>query len=366
MNIMLICTSGGIVNNFRQDLIDFLTEKGHVVTVIADYSDQKPLKNNYKAIDISVNNKSKNVFSALKYYCAIKKAVKQCGPDTVITFMIKPNTFGARAALKAPGVKVFSMIEGMGTVYTVDTLKYRAIRVITDFLYRSNMRKLSGLFCLNDYDAAYFKNGFISADKVHILPGIGLDTEKYAFSQINEHKTVAMFARLLREKGVEDYCKAAKIVKESDPEVKFLLYGQREKETDEIVDSYVAQGVIEYRGTTSDVTSAMKEVGVVVLPSYREGASRIIMEAMSCGRPVITYDVIGCNHLVDNGKNGIVVKKFDINALAEAIDQIVHNEIMSNEFGERAREKAEKVYDAKVINNTICDVITEVVGDTDK
>ena len=193
MKIMLICTTGGVVNNFRLDLIEALIASGHTVTVVADYSEVKPVKDNFEVVDISVDNKSNNVFSTLNYYYKVKKAVQSVGPDVVITFMIKPNTFGARAALKVKGVKVFSMIEGMGTVYTVNTVKYMLIRKITDFLYKSNMRKLDGLFCLNDYDADYFRGKFIPDNKLHVIPGIGLDTEKYAFSEITNHNVVAMF-----------------------------------------------------------------------------------------------------------------------------------------------------------------------------
>ena len=358
MKIMLICTTGGVVNNFRLDLIEALIASGHTVTVVADYSEVKPVKDNFEVVDISVDNKSNNVFSTLNYYYKVKKAVQSVGPDVVITFMIKPNTFGARAALKVKGVKVFSMIEGMGTVYTVNTVKYMLIRKITDFLYKSNMRKLDGLFCLNDYDADYFRGKFIPDNKLHVIPGIGLDTEKYAFSEITNHNVVAMFARLLKEKGVEDYCNAAALVKKNMPEVKFLLYGQKEKETDDIVKEYGKRGIIEYKGITSDIPKTLNEVGIVVLPSYREGSSRIIMEAMSCGRPVITYDTIGCNHLINSGNDGILVPLRNVNSLAEAIAKVCKNNQYADELGKNARMRAVNEYDSSKINEKIISILT--------
>ena len=359
MKIMLICTTGGVVNNFRIDLIESLIACGHTVTVAADYSEVKPATDNCEVVDISVDNKSKNVFSSLIYYYKVKKAVQVVSPDVVITFMIKPNTFGARAALKVKGIKVFSMIEGMGKVYTVNTIKYMLIRKITDFLYRSNMRKLDGLFCLNDYDAAHFRGRFISDEKLYVIPGIGLDTEKYAFSEITNHNVVAMFARLLKEKGVEDYCKAAELIKNGNSEIRFLLYGQRERETDYIVKDYVSKGVIEYKGIVADMPRELKKVGMVVLPSYREGSSRIIMEAMSCGRPVITYDTIGCNHLINNENDGLIVPLRDIHALSEAIVKVYKNNQYAEELGKNARRRAVNEYDSSIINEKIISIITQ-------
>lgn len=340
------------------ELIETLQNNGHEVTVVADFSDSKDYNFDFKTIDLSLQNRSKSVLKAIKYYYAIKNIIKEEKPEVVFTFMIKPNTFGAIAAQSAGAKKVYSMIEGMGTVYTNNSLKYRLIRKITDFMYKKSMRKLKGLFVLNNYDAEYFINKkFIEKDKITVIPGIGLDTAKYKFEDIRNYNRFVLIARLYKEKGVEEYCKAAEIVKQKYPEVEFLIYGYKDASMANIVDYYANKNVVKYMGITSDIPEVLQDAEVVVLPSYREGASRIIMEAMSAGRPVITYDTIGCNHLVRHNTDGLLVEYKSIEPLAQAMIQLIENHELVDKMSKEAHKYAVENFDCKVINNKILQVI---------
>lgn len=362
MKIVLVCTNAAVVKTFRMELIDKLLRNGHSVSVIANFDGEDWHLVGVKTINISMQNRSKNPFQSLNYYKQVKKAVAEEKPDIVMTFMIKPNTFGVLAVSKCPGVRIYSMVEGMGVVYTDDSIVYKILRIITDLLYKKAMKRIDGLFCLNKYDAAYFTDKkYIEAEKVHVLSGIGLDLKKFEFSPVCNFKKFVIIARLLKEKGIEEFCKAAEIIKNKYPEAEFCIYGSKVDNTQKIINEYERKKVIEYRGTTNNVPEVLKESTALVLPTYREGSSRIIMEAMSVGRPVIASNTIGCNHLVDVGKNGILTPIKDVQAIADAIEFLIQNPDKVVEYGRNSRKKAENEFDSEVVNSKILEIIEKGV-----
>ena len=359
MKVLLIVTTAQIVRLFRMNLINTLIERGHEVTVVADFS-QGSVDGEFVKIDVSLTNRSKSITKSLKYYKQIKQAVRSVAPDVVMTFMIKPNTLGVLAARSvAPHARIFAMVEGMGVVYTENSFKYRLIRLITNFLYRRAFKKIAGLFCLNQNDVDFFVKGkFIDERKVHNIRGIGVNLKDYPFEDVTVFNRFVFIARMLKEKGVEEFCKAADIVKTEFPNAEFVMYGKEEPATTECIAEYQKKGVVQYKGVTSDVAEVLKESTALVATTYREGSSRVIMEAMACGRPVIASDTTGCNHLVEDGKTGYLVKVKDVEGFAETMKKLLKTEKEKIAImGKAAREKAERECDADKINALICDIV---------
>lgn len=358
MKILLLCTAEGTVRNFRRDLILFLQERGHEVVVVANFANNSGFK--FKTYNVRMHNRSIGIFETLNYYKAVKKAVKEECPDVIMTFMVKPNTLGVLAAKSAcKSARVYSMVEGMGVVYTENSFNYKLIRLITNFLYRRAFKKIAGLFCLNQNDVDFFVKGkFINERKVHNIRGIGVNLKDYPFEDVTVFNRFVFIARMLKEKGVEEFCKAADIVKTEFPNAEFLMYGKEEPATTECIAEYQKKGVVQYKGVTSDVAEVLKESTALVATTYREGSSRVIMEAMACGRPVIASDTIGCNHLVEDGKTGYLVKVKDVEGFAEAMKKLLNTEKEKIAImGKAAREKAERECDADKINALICDIV---------
>lgn len=357
MKIMLLCTTEGTIRNFRRDLISFLQAKGHEVIVVADFLSDRDFQ--FKTYGIRMQNRSVSIFEGLNYYKAVKSVVKEERPDVVMTFMVKPNTLGVLAAKSAyKKVRIFSMVEGMGVVYTDNSLKYRLIRLITNFLYRRAFKKVDGLFCLNQYDADYFTKGkYIAESKVHNIRGIGVDLNRYPFSEVKVFNRFVFIARMLKEKGVEEFCKAAAIVKEEFPNAEFVMYGKGEPATEECIAEYQKRGVVQYMGITSNIVEVFQDATALVATTYREGSSRVIMEAMACGRAVIASDTIGCNHLVDDGVTGYLVKVKDVEGFAEAMKKVLNDKEQASAMGKKAREKAERECDENKINALICNIV---------
>lgn len=359
MKVLMVVTTLQIVELFRIDLIKELVRRENEVVVVSDFGGDDA-KNVYKKIDVALTNRSISVTKAVNYYKAVKKAVKEECPDVIMTFMVKPNTLGVLAAKSArKSARVYSMVEGMGVVYTDNSFKYKLIRLITNFLYRRAFKKIDGLFCLNQYDVDFFVKGkFIDERKVHNIRGIGVNLKDYPFEDVTVVNRFVFIARMLKEKGVEEFCKAADIVKTEFPNAEFVMYGKEEPATTECIAEYQKKGVVQYKGVTSDVAEVLKESTALVATTYREGSSRVIMEAMACGRPVIASDTIGCNHLVEDGKTGYLVKVKDVEGFAEAMKKLLNTEKEKIAImGKAAREKAERECDADKINALICNIV---------
>lgn len=359
MKVLLIVTTAQIVRLFRTDLINTLIERGHEVTVVADFS-QGSVDGEFVKIDVSLTNRSKSITKSLKYYKQIKQAVRSVAPDVVMTFMIKPNTLGVLAARSvAPHARIFAMVEGMGVVYTSKSVKYRLVKVITDFLYKRSMRTVDGLFCLNKYDADYFVKGrFIDGQKVHCIPGIGVNLKDFDCSEVQNFSKFVFVARMLKEKGVEEFCRIATEVKKEYPDAQFEMYGAEEKETSGCIRAHEAAGDVKYCGTTSDVVGVLKSAAALILPTYyREGSSRIIMEAMACGRAVIASDTIGCDHLVEDGSTGYLVPVRDVDGFVKAVKTLLSSQEIVKKMGEQGRRRAESMFDADKINENICRIV---------
>ena len=218
---------------------------------------------------------------------------------------------------------------------------------------------IDGLVCLNQYDADFFIKGkFIVENKVHNIKGIGVNLKEYPFEDVKVFNRFVFIARMLKEKGVEEFCNAAAIVKIEFPNADYVMYGKEEPATIECITEYQKKGVVQYMGVTSNVAEVLKDSTALVATTYREGSSRVIMEAMACGRPVIASDTIGCNHLVEDKKTGYHVKMKDVEGFAKAIKKLLNMEKEQiAAMSKNAREKAEMECDADKINAFICDIV---------
>jgi glycosyltransferase involved in cell wall biosynthesis len=262
--------------------------------------------------------------------------------------------------------KRLAMIEGAGYVFIDDEkqqFRRALLRKLVQLLYRLALSYAHYVFLLNKDDRNLFiREGMVSADKVRVLDGIGLDIKHFDLSPpVAAPITFILVARLLREKGIFEYIDAARKIKKCHSNVTFLLIGNIDVNPGSINASQVAEwvedGIVEWPGQVSDIRPWLQRASVFVLPSYREGMPRSTQEAMSMGRPVITTDVPGCRDTVDNGSNGFIIPPRDSSALAEAmITFIEHPELISS-MGARSREIAESRFDVTKINAQIMEML---------
>lgn len=361
--ILLICNSSQSVYTFRLPLIKKMKNAGFNVEVITFDNEYQDILTDEGIIINTVFDKRRSVnpFNQIALKKKLYTEIKKIKPDTVLTFMAKPNTFGVLAASKAKVSKIYSMVEGLGDPFINQSFKWRIIRFALCRLYKKAFKKISGAFFLNEDDKTKFIDiELISKDKAHIINGIGVDLEKFCYSPLNkDSNSFVMIARMLKTKGVIEYCKCAKIVKEKRPTAKFLYIGGEGTVKVNDIKDYIDKGYIEYLGSLKDVRPYVESSIALLLPSYREGMPMVIMEAEAIGRAIIANNTTGCKHTVVHDYNGYLVDNNDPIKMAEYCIDLLDDKNKAFEFGVNSRKYAETYFDQNIINDEIIKYLNE-------
>ena len=358
--ILLICVTSQNVITFRTKLIKQLQELNWSVGVIAfdnDYEEEIK-KLGVEFFCVKDKNRGLNpfkIFSLIKKY---KRLIKQIFPNIVFTFMLKPNIFGVLAAKSAKIENIYSMVEGAGDVFIKNSFKWKVLRFFVCFLYKFSFRKTKKVFFLNNDDKKEFlERRLVKAGQCEVVHGVGVDLDKFAFTPIKNNRTFLMIARMLKTKGVFEYCKCARLVKQKYPDAVFNYLGAEGTVKLSDIQEYIDDNSITYLGTTKDVRPYLENCTALLLPSYREGMPMSIMEAESVGRAIITTDNVGCRDTVTDGYNGFLVAQKDYEAMAEKCIWLIENFKQAKEMGRNARKFAEEYFDSEIINKQICELI---------
>ena len=359
-HILMICVSSQGVINFRSGLIKKLISAGQKVSVIA--FDNK-FQNDVESLGcdfyvINDNNRSTSPIKILTLKNKYVKLIETIKPDVVFTFMLKPNIFGVLASKKMKVKAIYSMVEGVGDAFIMSSIKWKVIRFVIRILYKRSFKYVDKVFFLNDDDKNDFINmKLVTHEKCIIINGIGVNLEKFSYSEcVNKHSFL-MVARMLKTKGIYEYCECARRIKKIFPEVEFKYLGAEGNVSIHDIQEYINDGSIKYLGTTKDVRPYLNECSALILPSYREGVPMSIMEALAIGRPIITTDVPGCKETVIDGYNGYLVEKGNVDQLVEKVKYIIENTDIYTVFGYNSRVYAENKFDQNKINNQIIEVI---------
>ena len=295
----------------------------------------------------------------LQMVCFLVRMLAREKPEIVMNYNIKPVIYGSIAARLAGVPFIYSMITGLGYVFTSKGLRVELVDSIVSLLYRVSLRINRKVFFQNPDDQDVFlRRKFISDEKkCVIVNGSGVDLNEYPNSPVAEANSFLMITRMITDKGLIEYVDAAKIIKKRFPHVRFYLAGWFDSSPPSIkksdLDGWVESGVINYLGYLEDVRPAIQNSSVFVLPSYREGTPRTVLEAMSIGRAIITTDAPGCRETVKDGENGYLVPIRDVDSLVVAMEKFVDNAELVAKMGKRSREIAIEKYDVKKVNSVI-------------
>ena len=362
--IVLLCVTSQSVLTFRKGLIKKLKEENYHVSVVAfdelHRSEVEALGVDFYCIEDK--NRSINPLRLFSLKGKYKKLLKQLQPDVVFTFMLKPNVFGPGAA-KAAGVKnIYSMVEGAGDVFINKGLLWKVARRILCFMYNRAFKHCKKVFFLNEED----KHDFISRwvlkdDKCEIVRGVGVDLEYFDYRPMQTDRTFLMMARMLKNKGVLEYCKCARAVKQKYPDAVFNYLGAECNITVDKLKEYIDDGSICYLGTAQDVRPYIEACTVNVLPSHREGLGLVNAEAGAMGRPSITCDTIGTKDTVEDGYNGFLVDVKNVEQMAEKCIWMIEHPEETVQMGKNARAFAEEHFNSVNINQRIYDILRDTV-----
>lgn len=358
MKYLMITGASRSVIWFRKELIKFLIEKGHKIFVIScdnDYSTEIE-KLGVEFYCIEGDNRDTNPLSNLNYINKISKLIKKISPDKILTFQAKANTFGVIGARKAKCSDIHSMVEGLGMVFTGEGIKYKILAFISKFLYRISFKKVKTVFVLNESDLNFIiRNKLAKRNQCCLINGIGVDIEKFNEQPLPDLGTIkfVMVARVEKDKGVIEYCEAAKSLIDSGiNNVEFNYYGANDYKTN-IISAYSDSGYVSYHGYTDNIIDIYRNNHVIVLPSYHEGVPRSLLEGCACGRAIIASDIAGCRVCVEENKNGFIVKIKDVNDLKSKIMTFIENKQLISDMGDTSRKIAVEKFDSNIINQKI-------------
>jgi glycosyltransferase involved in cell wall biosynthesis len=280
-------------------------------------------------------------------------------PGCVFCYTIKPVVYGTVAAALAGVPRRAAMITGLGYAFLGTGLKRRLVRGIAIALYRLALRRAHVVFFQNEDDRELFAALRItsSRNRVELVNGSGVDVAAFAPEPLPDRPAFLMIARLVADKGVREYIAAAKRLRATHPDVPCRLVGMLDPNPAGIraeeLREWTESGDVEFLGELRDVRPALQAASVYVLPSYREGTPRTVLEAMAMGRAIVTTDAPGCRQTVVDGESGLLVPVRDVDGLVAAMARFVADPGLAARFGDAARRRAEERYDVARVNDAL-------------
>lgn len=371
MKFLMISSFLPSVLNFRGKLLEAIHHQGHEIHIIAPdlelfQPEMDKLKSfGYSVYSVEMQRTGTNPIADIKTLFEIYKITKKIKPDYVLSYTIKPVIYGTLAAYLAKVPNRFSLITGLGYAFqNVDnTSKRSTFQKIVHWLYKQALIRSSKVFFQNPDDLALFKQLNLLSNKVPAVVVNGSGVNVTDFEVVNLPRAVngevrvsfLLIARLLQDKGIREYVEAAKLIKKEYPQIEFNLVGWIDENPTAIkqqeLDSWIDGKIIKYWGKLSDVRPAIAESSIYVLPSYREGTPRTVLEAMSMGRAIITTDAPGCRETVEHDGNGYLVEVKSVTSLEMAMRKFIQNPELAEIMGTRSREIALHKYDVHQVNH---------------
>lgn len=361
MKFLLIAGFPDSLLRFRGALIAALLQKGQEVHVAApDLPRHSPIRQQLEASGVTVHEiplrrTGTNPVDDFRLLVHLVRLMRRVCPQRVLAYTIKPVIYGTLAAWLARVPQRYALITGLG--YAFQGAGERGLlRALVQKLYALALRCAHKVFFQNPDDAALFRQRGLLPSRIPacIVNGSGVDVMAYAQVPLPLPPRFLLVARLLGDKGVREYVDAARQIRRHSPEARFGLVGWIDENPDAIsrqeLEAWVREGVVEFHGRLDDVRPAIADCNVYVLPSYREGTPRTVLEAMAMGRAIITTDAPGCRETVVEADNGFLVPIQSVSDLVIAMQRFIDEPALAARMGQRSRLLAEEKYDVNKVN----------------
>lgn len=357
MRIAITVNTSWNIYNFRSGLIRVLLAQGHTIIAVApkDEFSQRLIDMGCIYRDVTMNNTGSNPIKDLKLYTQLKTIYREEKPDIIYQYTVKPNIYGSMAA-KSLSIPVINNVSGLGTVFLNKGITPR----IAKLLYRQAFQKVELVFFQNQDDRKDFTDQIkLPRLKTKLLPGSGINLSEFKSEQelVTTPFSFLMIARLILDKGIIEYLDAARELKKTHPEVTFQLLGQLDEGharglSASTLQTYIDDGSVSYLGTSDQVKATIEPCSCVVLPSYREGTPKTLLEASAMSKPIVTTDVPGCREVIIDGQNGYLCMVKNTTDLQKKLEKMLildHDTLV--EMGKAGRKLVEKKFDESIIIN---------------
>lgn len=369
--IVLVSNTSWSLYNFRLGLIRRLKELGYEVVAVApkDNFSSKLVAEGITYKSIQLDNYGTNPINELKLIRQLSRIYREVDADLIFHYTIKPNIYGSIASFfsKKPSIIITT---GLGHLFEFSNI---LVQWITIFMYRIAAYLSKEVWFLNDSDRDVFVyKRIVSRKKARVMHSEGIDTEWFKPRSAKKHSGPIRFlfaGRLIWDKGVQEYVEAAKIIKQKYRRVKFEILGFTDQTNPnsvpyELIDKWQKDKIVNYLGETTDVRYYLQKANCLVFPSfYREGVSRILMEAGAMATPIITTDNVGCKDIVDHDKNGYLVEPKNINDLVAAIELFIElSDTDKNIMGDLGRKMVTERFAEGIVLKKYEDTVVRYTG----
>lgn len=320
--IMFIYNSLAFAYNFTYEILEEFIRRNYSVIIVGKDDDfkNKFFSLNAKIIDIDVNRRGTKIFEEIKLYKQIKKIIKNERPKLIFTFTIKPNLYGNLAANKY-GIPVISRVSGLGSAFQ----KKNVIYYITKYLYKKSFKNVKHVFFENEANLSVFNKKIMKLKSCSLIPGSGVNITKFNYTEYPNDDDIVRFlfvGRIMKEKGIEEFLYVAEQLNNPD-KVEFHVAGSFEENYKNIFEKKINNKEIIYHGYVNDVKNIMSKMHCIILPSWHEGMSNIMLEAQSIGRPVIGSNVNGVKETFRDHISGLSFEVKNKNDLLEKVQLFV-------------------------------------------
>ena len=366
MKILIIGGLASSLVNFRGELIKQLATSNNQIVALAAPTDKKSVDEievlgcQFRPIYLSRNGL--NPFVDIETLTSLYKIFRAEKPDIIISYTIKPVIWGGIAARFYGKAKFYGLITGLGFAFQKGGFRRNLIGGLAKFLYRIALAKSSGVIFQNlDNQQKFIDLGIVPEHKTAVVNGSGVDVTHFEINPLPAAPKFLLIARLLGDKGIREYVKAANIIKQHYPKAVFQLVGPEDPSPDGIslkeLKKLNQNNSVNYLGATSDVRPFIEDCSIFVLPSYHEGLPRTVLEAMAMGRPILTTDVPGCRETVINGENGWLVDKANVEQLVDRMTWFIENPLEWQRMAEASRNMVENKFDVHKVNTELMNIM---------
>lgn len=364
MKFLLVASFGKSIIGFRGELIESIQSLGNQVHILFPNSNHENICNTlkekgFKVHDFKINRKGTSLLAEFLSLFRLYFQIRSIKPDILFSYTIKPVIYTGLVSMLLRIPRRYSLITGLGYAFQHERGRFNFTQFIAQAMYRIALRGVTKVFFQNPDDQRLFHDEGILLDHIPsiVVNGSGVDLKQYKPTDLPDEPSFLLIGRLLKAKGILEFIEAAQMIASENNDVSFKIAGWRETGRDsisqEIIDSWKENYSIKYLGPLLDVRSSIAKASVFVLPSYREGTPRTVLEAMAMGRPIITTDVPGCRETVIDGYNGFLIPPRNSMEIAVAMRRFISDPKLANKMGKRSRQIAEKKYDVRSVNDII-------------
>ncbi|WP_455756631.1 glycosyltransferase family 4 protein [Sulfurimonas sp.] len=365
---------------FRLPIMVELIKRGHTVYAVCPRGEKFDEFKKYGviALEYKILRKSLNPFKELKTIRNIYHVIKPLELDILHNFTVKPNIYGSISGHLAKVKTVVNSVTGMGSFFIQESAKAKTVRGVIEKLYKEANKKASYVIFQNSDDMKYFiDKSLLKKEQAVLIKSSGIDSQKFDITKIEDKKinnlknelgikqdelVILMVARAIWDKGVKEYYESAKILSEKFPHAKFLYVGDTDDGNHSCANAeFLSSSNVIWLGHRDDIPELTALSDIYVLPSYREGVPRTLLEAASMSKPIVTTDAVGCREVVEDAYNGFLVKVKDSNDLACGVEKLIEDASLREIMGKNGRIKVLKEFDVAIVVSKYMEVYEKII-----